>query len=57
MKCLPDNGIRDQKGKTSVMESAIAALQPEPVSPEEGEYLPPGSHWTAATPATPYGEP
>ena len=53
MKCLPDNGIRDQKGKTSVMESAIAALQPEPVSPEEGEYLPPGSH---PTPATPYGE-
>ena len=26
------------------MESAITALQCEPVSPEEGEYLPPGSH-------------
>jgi len=30
-----------------------AALQCEPMSPEEGEYLPPGSH---PTPATPYGE-
>ena len=39
------------------MESAITALQCEPVSPEEGEYLPPGSHQTVATPATPYSEP
>ena len=54
MKCLPDNAIHDLKGKTSVMELAIAALQHEPANPEEGEYLPPGSHWTAATP---YGEP
>ena len=39
------------------MESVITALQREPLNPEEGEYLPLGSHQTAATPVTPYGEP
>jgi len=39
------------------MESVIIALQREPLIPEEGEYLPPGGHQTAATPVTPYGEP
>ena len=38
MKCLPNIGqIPDQEGKTWEMESAIAALQCELVSPKEGE--------------------
>lgn len=53
----PDNGHSWPKGNAWEMESMITALQHEPLIPEEGEYLPPGSHWTAATPVTPYGEP
>ena len=36
--------IHDQEKKTWGMESVIAALQCEPVSPQEVEYLPPTSH-------------
>ena len=54
MKCLPNIGqIHDQEGKTWGIESGIAALQHEPVKPEEGEYLPSSSHHTAASS---YGE-
>ena len=45
MKCLPNIGqIQVQEAKTWGMESVIAALQCEPVSPQEVEYLLPTSH-------------
>ena len=43
MKCFPVMVIHDQEWKTREMESANAALQCEPVSPEKGECLPPSS--------------
>ena len=49
--------IHDKKGKAWDVESAIATLQCELAGPEKGECLPTGLHSTAATPATPYGEP
>ena len=36
--------IYDRKGNAWEMESVITALQREPLNPEEGEYLPLGSH-------------
>ena len=54
MKCLPNIGqIHDKEEKTWGIDLAIAALQHEPVKPEEGEYLPSSCHHTAATS---YGE-